>query len=68
MELTKKQVNTKYKSRYVDISKTYDYTNQCWMYEVHKTYKNIHENTTLGEDVGTREEYTRWKDNIKWLS
>lgn len=28
-------------------------------YKVGKTYKDIHENTTLGEDVGTSLAYTR---------
>lgn len=59
MKLTQKQVNKKYKGRYVEFTKTYDYTNECWVYEVHKTYRDIHENTTLGEDVGTGLEYTR---------
>lgn len=59
MKLTKEQVNKKYKDKYVEIYKTYDYTNQQWLYEVGKKYKDIHENTTLGQDVGTELEYMR---------
>lgn len=29
------------------------------LYEVHRVYSAIRENTTLGEDVGTTLEYTR---------
>jgi len=57
---TQKQINKKYKGKYIDIYKTYDYTNQEYKYEVRNVFKNIHENTTLGEDVGTSLEYTRW--------
>jgi len=57
--LTKHQVNKKYVGRYVDISKTYNYQKQEWEYVVNKSYKEIHENTTLGEDVGTSMEYRR---------
>lgn len=59
MKLTKEQVNKKYKDKYIEIYKTYDYTNQQWLYEVGKQYKEIHENTTLGQDVGTSLEYCR---------
>jgi hypothetical protein len=59
MKYTQQQVNKRYKDKYVDITKTYDYTNQIWLYKVNKTYKDIHENTTLGQDVGTNLEYTR---------
>lgn len=41
------------------INKRYDYKNQQWLYEVHKTSKVIRENMTLGEDVGTNMEYRR---------
>jgi len=57
--MTKKQINKKYFGRYVEINKTYDYINQCWDYKVIKTFKDIHENTTLGQDVGTELEYRR---------
>lgn len=57
--MTQAQVNKKYKGRYVDFSKRYDYEKKCWVYEVHRTYGTIHENTTLGEDVGTNMEYRR---------
>ncbi len=51
---TAEQINKKYKGKYIDIYK--DYTG---LYEVRKVYKDIHENTTLGEDVGTPMEYKR---------
>lgn len=56
---TKEQINKKYKGIYVDIIKTYDYKKHKYLYEVKNSYKGIHENTTLGEDVGTSFEYTR---------
>lgn len=54
-----KQINKKYAGKYVDISKRFDYEKQVWDYTVNKVYKEIHENTTLGEDVGTSMEYRR---------
>ncbi len=57
--MTQEQINKKYKGRYISFGKTYDYQNQRWVYEVRKTFKEIHENTTLGEDVGTLLEYRR---------
>lgn len=57
--LTQKQVNKKYKGKYIEIYKTYDYKNQCFLYEVGRKYNQIHENTTRGEDVGTPFEYCR---------
>jgi len=59
MQLTKEQVNKKYKGRYIEFTKIKDFNNDIDLYEVGKTYKEIHENTTLGEDVGTPLEYTR---------
>lgn len=57
--LNAKQVNKKYKDKYIEIIKTYDYSNQEWLYEVTKVHKTIHENSTLGQDVGTSMEYMR---------
>ena len=59
MKLTKEQVNKKYKDIYVDIYRTYDYTNQQDKYEIRKTSKTIKENMTLGQDVGTELECRR---------
>jgi len=56
---TQKQINTKYKGKYIEVSKRYDYENDEYRYTVGKTYKVIHENTTLGEDVGTLLAYSR---------
>ena len=58
-KLTQKQVNSKYKGRYIEFYKTFNYSTQAWEYEVLNSYKTIHENTTLGEDVGTSFEYKR---------
>jgi len=57
--LTQAQVNKKYKDKYVDFYGTYDYTKKQKMYEIRKVYSEIHENTTLGQDVGTAWEYMR---------
>jgi len=59
MKLTQKQIAKKYKGRYIEVGQTYDYAEGCWMYEVRKSYKDIHENTTLAEDLGTPMEYRR---------
>lgn len=59
MLYTKEQINKKYKWKYVEIAKTFDYTKQIDLYEVRKTSKVIKENMTLWEDVGTSKEYTR---------
>jgi hypothetical protein len=57
--LTKEQVNKKYRGKYVEFIETYDYTTGKTMYEILNVYKTIHENTSLGEDVGTDLEYCR---------
>jgi len=57
--MTKEQVNQKYRGKYIDIGQSYDYQNDCWDYEIRKVFSTIHENTTLGEDVGTDMEYCR---------
>ena len=54
IKYTLEQVNKKFKDRYIEFYK--DYTG---LYEVRKTYKDCHENTTLGQDVGTAQEYRR---------
>jgi hypothetical protein len=59
MKFTKEQVNEKYKDRYIEIISNYDFEKKQCLYEVGKTYKKIHENTTLGQDVGTNSEYMR---------
>jgi len=57
--LTKEQVHKKYKGRYISITKHFDHESDQWLYTVGKTYSEIHEDTTLGEDVGTSDEYRR---------
>ena len=58
-QLTKDQVNKKYKDKYIEFSSVYDYINQQWFYEIWKVSKVIRENMTLGQDVGTELEYCR---------
>lgn len=57
--LTAKQINKKYAGKYINVTKSYNYQLMDWEYQVNKTYPVIHENTTLGEDLGTCREYTR---------
>ena len=57
--MTAQQINKKYRGRYVEISRVYNYSTRQNEYEVLRSYKYIHENTTLGEDVGTDMEYCR---------
>ncbi len=57
--MTKKEINKRYFNKYIEISKTYDYKKKEWDYVVNRVYDKIHENTTLGQDVGTAMEYTR---------
>lgn len=52
--LTLEQVQKKYKGKYIEVRKRYD-----GLYEVSKSYSVNHENTTLGEDVGTSQAYRR---------
>ena len=58
-KLTKEQVNKKYQGKYVEFIRSYDYGKQKDFYEIIKTSKDIRENMTLGEDVGTSMEYCR---------
>lgn len=62
---TAEQINKKYNNKYITI---YPLHNEYWndktnkyqtVYEVRKVYSEIHENTTLGQDVGTQLEYKR---------
>ena len=57
--LTKEQINKKYKGKYIEIRKEYDYSTHQVMYEVLRVFNQLRENTTLGEDVGTDLEYRR---------
>ena len=58
-QLTVKQIKKKYNNIYVEVCKSYDHTNQCWLYDVIKTSKTIKENMTLGQDLETSMEYCR---------
>lgn len=57
--MTQKQVNKKYYNKYVEFTKEYSYDKKIWLYTVIKSYKDIRENTTLWQDVGTGMEYMR---------
>jgi hypothetical protein len=60
--MTAKQINKRYKGKYVDVYKLPSWKKNDKgeeLFEVRKIFTEIHENTTLGEDVGTKFEYTR---------
>ena len=57
--LTQSQIQKKYKGKYIEITRHFDYPTGNVMFEVHKTSNVIRENMTLGEDVGTPLAYTR---------
>jgi hypothetical protein len=59
VKMNKDEVNKKYCGKYVEITKSYDHIKKCHEYIVLKSYSEIRENTTLGEDVGTPMEYCR---------
>lgn len=56
---TKEQIKRKYKGKYIEVTKEFNYEKKQWEYEIIKTSKNIKENMTLGEDLGTEIEYCR---------
>ena len=59
---TQKQIHKKYKDKYIEVLERpfWDTDKQGnKLYEVHGVYSQIHENTTLGQDVGTTLAYTR---------
>ena len=59
VQLTKAQIQKKYKNKYIEINTTYCYTKHITLYEVIKVSSTIRENMTLGQDVGTTLEYCR---------
>jgi len=56
---TAEEIQRKFKNRYIKVLEQYDYSTRQTLYEVIATYKTIHEDTTLGQDVGTSLAYTR---------
>ena len=58
-EMTAEEINKKYKGKYIEVYRDLDFQNDQYVYEVRKVYAKIHENSTLGEDVGTEQEYRR---------
>lgn len=57
--MTAEEINKKYRGKSVETYRIWDFQNHQYMYEVRKVYAKIHENTMLGEDAGTRQEYWR---------
>lgn len=57
--MTKEQVNKKYKWKYIQFKRVFDYDKKIDMFEITKTSKTIKENMTLWEDVWTAREYRR---------
>ena len=61
-KMTKKQINKKYFDKYVDIYERPSWDtdkNNDTLYEIRKVFSVIHEDTTLGQDVGTSLAYRR---------
>lgn len=61
-KLTAKQINKKYKGKYVEVYKLPSWDKDKdgnELYEVRGVFNEIHENTTRGEDVNTIFEYKR---------
>lgn len=56
---TLEQVQNKFRNKYVDVYRVLDYSSGDVRFEVRKVYDTIHENSTLGQDVGTELAYTR---------
>lgn len=54
-----KELRSKYKNRYVELSMVFNYQTGENDYTVIKSYKDIHENTTMANDVETPFAYTR---------
>ena len=53
------QVNKKYKGKYVEVTRHFDYIAGEPTFTVHKVSSTIKENMSLGEDIGTPLAYTR---------
>lgn len=58
-KLTMSQVNKKYKGKYVEVTRHFDYIAGEPTFTVHKVSSTIKENMSLGEDIGTPLAYTR---------
>lgn len=58
-KLTQSQVNKKYKGKYIEVTRHFDYSLGEPSFTVHKVSKTIKENMSLGEDIGTPLAYTR---------
>ena len=56
---TLEQVQKKYKNKYIEVNRRLDYASGEVRFEVLRAYSVIHENTTLGQDLGTELAYRR---------
>jgi len=56
---TLEQVQKKFRDKYVDVYRLLDYSSGEVRFEIRNVYRTIHENSTLGQDVGTELAYTR---------
>jgi hypothetical protein len=55
----REDVIKKYKGKYIKFTRIYDYGEKCFIYTVQRAYDEIHEDTTLAEDLETEYEYLR---------
>jgi hypothetical protein len=58
-KLTLQQVQKKYHGKYIEVYECPFNEKGEALYEVRKAYSDIHENTTLAEDLGTNNAYRR---------
>ena len=58
-KLTQSQLNKKYKDKYIEVTRHFDYASGTAMFTVHKVSSVIRENMSLGQDIGTPLAYTR---------
>ena len=56
---TLEQIQKKYKNKYIEVNRKLDYESGEARFEVLRAYSVIHENTTLGQDLGTELAYKR---------
>lgn len=47
----------KYKNKYIDVHRVYDYQKGLYLYEVRKAYKQIHENTCFCDSPNFYDNY-----------
>lgn len=57
--MTLQELQKKYKGKYVEVGRIYNYQGKYYSYTVYGAYDTIRENTTLAEDLETPYAYTR---------